>query len=121
MSNKLRTYELIYLVHRDATEEDLQGLSDRLHKAIGSTEFTGNVLKQESWGKRKLAYEIKKGLHTYQKAFYEYMVIEGLPGMTQELERILRLSDLCIRFLTIKLDQYEDVAVEEPAEETVEA
>ena len=65
--------------------------------------------------------EIKKGLHTYQKAFYEYMILEGRPGMTQELERILRLSDLCIRFMTIKLDQMPVVAVEEPTEETVEA
>jgi small subunit ribosomal protein S6 len=118
MSNKLRNYELIYLVHRDATEEDLNGLSDRLTKALDA--FDGNVVKQESWGKRRLAYEIKKGLNTYQKAFYEYMILEGRPGMTQELERILRLSDLCIRFMTIKLDQL-PVAVEEPAEEIVEA
>ena len=40
--------------------------------------------------------------------------------MTQELERILRLSDLCIRFMTIKLDQL-PAATEEPVEETAEA
>ena len=60
---KQRTYELIYLLHRDVNEEDGAKLQDRLNGVIN--EFNGSVLKEESWGKRKPAYEIKKGVNTY--------------------------------------------------------
>ena len=116
MSTKTRVYELIYLIHRDATEENLATISDRL-SAIISEQFSGKVLKKESWGKRRLAYEIKKGVDVFNKAFYEYLVFEGVPGVTQELERILRLNEQCIRFMNIKLDSYEAA----PAETTEEA
>ena len=116
MSTKTRIYELIYLIHRDATEENLAAISDRLSTII-SEQFSGKVLKKESWGKRRLAYEIKKGVDVFNKAFYEYLVFEGVPGVTQELERILRLNEQCIRFMNIKLDSYEAA----PAETTEEA
>tara|TARA_B100000674_G_C37223006_1_gene637833 strand:+ start:76 stop:441 length:366 start_codon:yes stop_codon:yes gene_type:complete len=116
MSTKTRTYELIYLVHRDASEDDLKALEGRLSSVITS-DYAGTVLKKESWGKRRLAYEIKKGIEVFNKALYEYIVFEGVPGVTQELERLLRFNEQCIRFMTIKLDGYQAEPVEENTEE----
>ena len=85
---KQRTYELIYLLHRDVSEEDSTKLQDRLNSIVA--DFNGSVLKEESWGKRKLAYEIKKGVNTYNKAVYMYVVFKAEPGVTTELERVIR-------------------------------
>lgn len=106
---KQRTYELIYLLHRDVSEEDSTKLQDRLNSIVG--DFNGSVLKEESWGKRKLAYEIKKGVNTYNKAVYMYVVFKAEPGVTTELERVLRISDYCIRFMNIRLDNYDPASV----------
>lgn len=106
---KQRTYELIYLLHRDVNEEDGAKLQDRLNGIIN--EFNGSVLKEESWGKRKLAYEIKKGVNTYNKALYKYVVFKSEPSAITELERILRISDHCIRFMNIRLDNFDPASV----------
>jgi small subunit ribosomal protein S6 len=106
MSVKLRTYELIYLVNRDASDEDREQFQGRLASVV-TDQFSGKVLKFESWGKRRLAYEIKKGLDTYIKAYYQYFVFQAEPGANLELERIMRLNDQCIRFLNIKLDKFD--------------
>ncbi len=102
---KQRTYELIYLLHRDVNEEDGAKLQDRLNGVIA--EFNGSVIKEESWGKRKLAYEIKKGVNTYNKALYKYVVFKSEPSVITELERVLRISDHCIRFMNIRLDNFD--------------
>lgn len=111
---KLRKYELIYLVQPEATEEDRRKISDRVDQTI---EGFGNslLLKREEWGKRKLAYEIRK----FNKAYYFYQILVGPPGLTQELERVLRMLDNCVRFMTIKLEEDLDpdvsLTVDEPA------
>jgi len=122
MSTKHRTYEMIYLVNRDATDEERERLHTRLESTI-SNDFDGRVLCSESWGKRRLAYEIKKGVNTHSKAHYLYLVYTAIAGVTRELERILRLNDITIRFMTIRLDSYTPQAnVEAPmTEEAQEA
>ncbi len=102
---KKRIYELIYLLHRDVTEDETTKLQARISTIIG--DFNGSALKEESWGKRRLAYEIKKGVNTYQKAVYMYVVYQTEPGAIEEVERILRLSDACIRFMHIRLDDFD--------------
>ena len=126
-TNKNRLYELIYLVKRDATDEERAALAGRVKAVVDS--FEGGVLKTESWGKRRLAYEIQKGSDRHLKAFYEYNVLEGPAGMTAEIERVLRIQDDCIRFMTIKIDrdsfdptkQSANVPTEAPAETIAEA
>lgn len=99
---KLRKYELIYLVQPEATDEEREKITDRVNAVI--EQHGGHVLEREDWGKRKLAYEIRK----QNKAYYTYLVLLGPTGMTREIERVLRLLDNCIRFLTVKLDESRD-------------
>ncbi len=95
---KLRKYELIFLVQPEATDEEREKVETRLQ---GVFESEGVVLiKREDWGKRKLAYEIRK----HNKAFYHYLVFACRPGVTAEIERVLRMLDACVRFQHIKLE-----------------
>jgi len=113
-------YELIYIVQPNASEEDRNKISDRLKKAV--EEYKATVAKQEYWGSRKLAYDIKYQSSFVSKGHYYYLVIEGKPGISQELERILRQFDTCIRFMTIRYDDMEELNAlnKAKAEETVE-
>ncbi len=98
VKQKLRKYELIYIVQPEATEEERERVSSRIDAVVD--QFEARVLKREDWGKRKLAYEIRK----FNKGFYSYAVLLGRPGLTQEIERVLRMIDSVIRFITIKLE-----------------
>lgn len=95
---KLRKYELIYIVQPEATDEERQKVADRVRDVIGR--FEGTILQDEDWGKRKLAYEIRK----FNKGYYQYFVFAAYPGTTQEIERNLRMLDACIRYMTVKLE-----------------
>ena len=106
---KQRFYELIYLVQPEVTDELRSAISDKLTGTL-TTEGEGSVVKFESWGKRKLAYPIRKGITDFYKAYYEYVVYEANPSINHELERQLRLNENCIRFMTIKLDGYTPAA-----------
>lgn len=97
-TEKLRKYELIYLVQPDASDEERQKVADRLEVVF--QEYGSTVLQREDWGKRKLAYEIRK----QNKAYYTYIVFIAKPGTTAELERVLRMLDDCVRWQTIKLE-----------------
>ena len=95
---KYRKYELIYLIQPEATEDERQKVHDRVEAVIN--EGDAWLLSREDWGKRKLAYEIRK----QNKAYYTYATLIAAPGITTEIERILRMLDHCIRFMTIKLE-----------------
>lgn len=95
---KLRRYELIYLVHPEAEDGQVGRMKDRVSQVL--TDFNALVLKREDWGKRKLAYEIEK----VSKAYYRYIEFISQPAMISELERVLRLVDVVIRYQTIRLE-----------------
>lgn len=95
---KMRRYELIYLVQPEADEEGRERVAARLQSVFD--EFKVQLIKKEEWGKRKLAYEIKK----FTKAYYMYAEFVCLPNAIAEMERVLRLLDDCIRYQTIRLE-----------------
>ena len=115
---KLRRYELIYLVHPEAEDGQIGRMKDRVSQVL--TDFNALVIKREDWGKRKLAYEIEK----VNKAYYRYLEFVSKPAMIAELERVLRLVDVVIRYQTIRLedgipaDSLDRFESEAPSEET---
>src|SRR4029077_14941899 len=66
----------------------------------------GRLLKLDNWGKRKLAYEVKKQL----KGIYLYWQYLGNAGTVEEIERNLRMLDAVIRYYTVKVDEDIDPA-----------
>src|SRR6185436_14619107 len=75
----------------------------------------GKVLKLDNWGKRKLAYEVRKQL----KGIYLYWRYLATSGVVEELERNLRMLDSVIRYYTVKVDE-DVVADTRPTEVTDE-
>jgi len=114
---KQRDYELIYLLKQDASEEQIDKVHDRLTNTLRDN-YDGAVIKEETWGKRRLAYTIKKGSEKYTRALYKQMIFRANPGVTQELERMLRITDYCIRFMHIRLDNFDPASQAKPAEAT---
>ena len=100
-TDKVRRYELIYLIEPEAEEDVRQNASDAMVKILEAEGAT--ILKNEEWGKRKLAYEIQK----VTKAYYHYIEFISKPGVAHEMERVLRTSfqGVCIRYQTIKLEE----------------
>jgi small subunit ribosomal protein S6 len=112
---KQRHYELIYLLKQDASEDQISAIQNRLSNTL-QQQFNGSVIKEESWGKRRLAYTIKKGNEKHNRALYQHMIFLADPNAVQELERLLRITDFCIRFMHIRLDRFNPAAQLKSAE-----
>ncbi len=115
----MREYEFVYIIQPDATPEREKEIHSRLDEAVARSE--GTVLLRDDWGKRRLAYEIRK----FQKGHYVVLSFLGQGAIVSELERVLRLDPDILRFLTVKVqDEVKDVearivrAREEEAEHT---
>lgn len=94
-----REYETIYILRPETSAEQVLAVNTRVRKVIEDAQ--GRLVRVENWGKRKLAYEIKK----QNKGIYLYWrYLAGAP-LVAELERNLRMLDTVIRYLTVKIDE----------------
>lgn len=103
----VRQYELVYIVPPETTEEALAELHGQV--VAVAERFGATIEKTENWGRRRLAYEI--GHH--REGVYVLEVINGPADMTTELDRRLKVLDIVIRHLIIRVD--EELAVAERA------
>ena len=94
-----RTYELMFIVRPDMTEEDQDKLISTLESAVTSS--NGQVKNVERMGKRRLAYKVRK----FQDGIYILLTVEGSGGLIHELERRLRVTEPVIKFLTVRIDE----------------
>ena len=94
-----RTYELMFIVRPDMTDEDLDKLISTLQSAVPNS--GGNVVKVEKMGKRRLAYTVRR----FHDGIYVLMVVEGGGPVIHELERRLRVTEPVIKFLTVRVDE----------------
>ena len=94
-----RTYELMFIVRPDMTDEDLDKLVSTLGTAVTSS--NGTVKSVEKMGKRRLAYTVRR----FHDGIYVLMVIEGGGPVMHELERRLRVTEPVIKFLTVRVDE----------------
>jgi small subunit ribosomal protein S6 len=109
----VRQYELVYIAQPDASEEALADLHTQIAAVVDR--FGGSVEKTEPWGRRKLAYEINR----QREGVYVLEVLNGPGAMTAELDRRLRVLDLVMRHLIVRVD--EDLARAERAKATRKA
>ncbi len=94
-------YEHVFLVRQDvSTQHAEQAIKD--WKAIVEKEG-GKVAKSEYWGLRPLAYKIKKN----RKAHFALMHIDAPHETVAEMERQMRLSSDILRFLTVRVDEFD--------------
>lgn len=94
-----REYETIFILRPDTNQDGITQVNTRIRGVI--EQMGGKILNLNNWGKRKLAYEIKKQL----KGIYLYWQFLGTTGMVEEIERNLRMLDSVIRYYTVKVDE----------------
>jgi small subunit ribosomal protein S6 len=98
----LRRYETILIAHVDLSEDELSSLIARYSTLI--TGQKGILVKVERWGKRRLAYLIKK----QQRGFYILIDYAGETAAVNELERNLKINDKILKFMTVLKDDAVD-------------
>ena len=94
-------YEHLLIARQDISAQQVDALATHL-KTIVEGEG-GKVEKQEYWGLRSLAYRIKKN----RKGHYVLLNINSPAKAVQELERQIRINEDVLRFITVKVEQFE--------------
>jgi len=95
----VRTYEVIFIATPTVTTEEFDAYVAQLQSVI--EEMNGQVVKIDNWGKRPLAYKIKK----FRDGIYVVMTIEADGPIIAELERRCRVTDYILRYLTVRIDE----------------
>ncbi len=97
----MRRYETIFIVKPNLGEDDYTAIIDRSADII--TNFGGTILTIDKWGLKKLAYDIKKE----SQGYYVYIEYASNPDAVNENERIFKIDDKILKYMTIKLqDKY---------------
>ena len=92
-------YETIYIVNPTLDDEALKEAIDKFSDLI--KKLKGSVVKVNEWGKRKLAYELKR----FDRGHYVVLDFCALPKIVMELERNLKLDDRILKYITVKIDE----------------
>ena len=87
----MRTYELVCIIHPDLDDNAFKAVIEKVSGWI--SEAGGNVDKVEPWGRRRMAYSIRK----QREGQYVLFHISMLPGATASLERNIRFQESVLR------------------------
>ena len=96
-------YETAFLISPNLEEEETEKVITQMAEVI--SEKKGKMINEDRWGKRRLAYPIKK----FEEAFYVFFHYEGDPEIPLELERRFKQTEEVLRYLTMKKTQKENV------------
>jgi small subunit ribosomal protein S6 len=115
----MRYYETLYIINPNLADEDYREVVTKFNNLVEKNK--GVLIKVDEWGKKTLAYSIKK----FDKGYYVLMQYCGDSGITGELGNDLKLDDKILKFQTIKLSDNEDpdalkAAIEESRPKTGE-
>jgi small subunit ribosomal protein S6 len=98
-----RKYELVYVVSPDATDDQVTEVHTQVESIV--QRMNGQLEKTDNWGRRKLAYEIGR----HKEGTYVLEVINGDGELMKEIDRRLKVTDLVIRHLVVRVDQEQAV------------
>jgi len=93
----LRPYEILVIVDPRPTDEEVAALLTQLGEQV--TALGAEVVKMENWGKRRLAYDIRK----QREGTYAIFEVSAEPAMIKEFERQMRLNESVLRFLSTRV------------------
>jgi len=95
----MRYYETAFLIAPTLSEEETEQFISEMEDVVKKKK--GRMIHVDKWGKRKLAYSIKRN----DSAFYVFFYYEGGPETYTELERQFKQKEAVIRYLTFKRDE----------------
>ena len=94
-----RTYEIMFIVRPDLTEEDNDKIISSLETQANSV--GASVKHVERMGKRRLAYVVRG----FQDGTYVLLTVEGSGNAVHEIERRMRVTEQVIKFITVRMDE----------------
>jgi small subunit ribosomal protein S6 len=92
-------YELLAIFSANLTDEEEKAQASQIEELIKHEKGTIHLV--DHWGKRKLAYTIKK----QRQGYYEWVYFELEPGRISEIDRKLKMSETLLRFLIFKMEK----------------
>ena len=90
-------YESIYILRPDLTTEQVEKVTNRVEAIL--TANNGKILQTELWGRRQLAYDIKKN----SKGYYVFHLLEGGGPMVANLEARLKIDEDVLKFQNVSV------------------
>ncbi|MBU0989011.1 MAG: 30S ribosomal protein S6, partial [Proteobacteria bacterium] len=94
--------ETLYIINPDLADDDYRDVVTKMTGLVEKNE--GVVTKVDEWGKRTLAYDVKK----FDRGYYVLLQYCGEPGITAELKREMSLDDRVIKYQMVKLSDSAD-------------
>lgn len=95
-----RTYELTCLIASEYTQSELDDIKSKLQKTIEKNK--GKVQEIDEWGKKELAYTIKKEGKKYDEAFFLHFVLEADAEQASLIKESMNIEDEIIRYLLVR-------------------
>jgi small subunit ribosomal protein S6 len=92
----LKKYDVIYIMEPNASTEDISAVSSKIEQVVADVK--GSILKKDDWGKRRLAYMVKK----HREGHYVFYHVSLGPEHVAEIARNLRLIEKVIKFTIVK-------------------
>ncbi len=94
-----RTYEVMYIIDPETAADKITKLNDAVGKLIAKE--GGDVVRMDDIGMRPLAYPIQKKTEGH----YVLFEINGSGQEIAELERRMRVNDMIMRYITVRVDE----------------
>mgnify|MGYP002624443001 FL=1 len=96
----MRKYEIIFIV-KPLDEEATNAVIDKFSKLIAAN--GGTIEKEDRWGKKRLAYEIKKEAEGFYVIFYT----NCKPNCINECDRVMKITDEILKHMIVRSDEKE--------------
>src|SRR3989338_655786 len=96
--NAMNAYETIFIVKSSLVDEEIAKVMEKIKGVV--LRGGGEVAVMENWGKKKLAYEVRKE----KKGAYIIAHFKGTGATVSEMERNYRLDESIIKFITLKIE-----------------
>ena len=96
----MRTYEALYIVSPELEDDAIQTVAKEVESLVTKNE--GTIVRSEIWGKRKLAYMVKK----FTEGNYVLLRFTADPDFVARLETYFKLSESIIRYLVVHFDKH---------------
>ncbi len=98
----MQAYEICFIARQELSESQVEEIGKDVEKII--TDAGGKIHKTEYWGLRNLAYRIRKN----RKGHYMLIEFEAPGEASIEIERVMRIKEDVLRFMTVKIDKLSD-------------
>ena len=93
----MNKYESVIILSAKASEEAMAAFGEKMKELVSAN---GQLTNVEEWGKKTFAYEIKK----QTEGFYTLFTFEAKPEFVAELDRVLRLDEIVLKHMIVKLE-----------------